>query len=257
MSRKELLLKQLESDFGDISGSLLYRAIELSSSIITDGRIAIYITGSGYLRMFRPTLTIELTNGRIVVRLPKYCKQPIYTCAIDGNYLSANSIKLISVFRIIYRDAIDRISRSSCVSHLESLMLAGIFRDNGNMDMIKVFHKDGVYFDNIHRCSTFFNVLIGEILLTNHRYDVIDILDCFGGVITDENIDDRLKPSILYLNNQSIADIDQLKKYTSLKFVDIGDAELVPLVNMGISSIRLNGNQVIGVDPILDFLTLP
>jgi len=82
-------------------------------------------------------------------------------------------------------------------------------------------------------------------------------LDCFGGVITDENIDDRLKPSILYLNNQSITDIDQLKKYTSLKFVDIGDAELLPRVNMGISSIRLNGNQVIGVDPILDFLTLP
>lgn len=267
MSNKEALLRQLESDFGDVSGSLLYRAIKLSSSITNDGRVAIYITGSGYLRMLDgPVLTIELRDSRVIVRLPKYCKQPVYTCTIDNNYLTDNSIKLINVFRIIYRDAIARIDRCGCVSHLESLLLAGILRSS-TCDMIKVYHKDGVYFDNAHRCSAFFNVLIGEILLTNHQYNVMDILDCFSGVITDDDIDDKLKPGILYLNNQNVASVKQLKKYTSLKFVDVSDAvrlanhddclDCQSLIDMGFQSIRMNGNQIVGIDPIYDFLTLP
>ena len=258
--RKYELLRLLENSFGEIRESLLYRLLESADHIQTeDNTIRIIVKrnvgfASTLLDAFWPKviLLIEIILDKINIRLPYYHSEILYSCNVNQSYVKDGNIRLINVMNNIYFSLISKLKNNACVNINEAIFLAGIL-PRESFYILKIYYQDVIYIDNSARIKLSFNTLFHKIINTDYKYNVYDIISCFSGVINDL---DNINENIIYLRNQNITDISQLKKYKSLLYVDIETkCDINEILNCNFKSVKINGNQIVGIDPLTSFLT--
>jgi hypothetical protein len=249
------MLARLANSFDDIEDSLIYRAIESCECVVSGNTVklvAVRDSAAGrLLDYFSPKTILSITVGdRIVVRCGKY----MYSCSIEDKCVDDGRVKLINVFNVIYRSIMAKLKSNNCTSLAESLFLFGI--KNDTFYTLKVFHKEIIYIDNSDRVSISSRPVIDNLILHNPVCES-DLLGCFAGAIIPEYVSGLVDDNILYLKNQNKMTAAEIEKYVNLRFADIvTDCEYSKLLTkpFALKSLMINGNQVIGADPLSGFL---
>lgn len=274
----KLLLSKLTSSYGNIQNTLLYKVIDKCDiewrNLGHCSEIRMLYKRGSILDWFSPRVVmhIEISRLRIYVRLPYYIgNKVIYSCAVESCYVDNGKMNLTDVFNILFRNAIIKIG--ICNTLLESLMLFGCYfsdqknniyvsdqknnsyvSDQKNDDIIKVYYHEAVYFDKISFATNIAKYLLDDIVACKVKYRDIDIMQCFSGIVTDEDIHPEIKAGIIYVKSKYF-NMDDLPKYISLKYIDVNTHDYdYDLLQQELNSARVNGNLIIGLDPLESFI---
>ena len=258
------LLNKLTNSYGDIQHSLLYKVIQRCDIEWRNGEIRMLSRRGSILDWLSPRVVmhIEISQLRIYVRLPYYSgKRVVYSCAIKSCYVNNGMINLTDVFNMLFSSTTLR--TGICNNLLESLMLFGChfysskndghIHSSKNDDVIKVYYHEAVYFDKISFATNVAKYLLDDIVACKVKYRDVDIMQCFSGIVTDEDVHPEIKAGIVYIKSKYF-DMDDLPRYVSLKYIDVNTHDYDHNSLQGLKSARVNGNLIIGLDPLESFV---